>query len=179
MQGLKALPVVAAAQIIAGIAIGMGLILLVIPGVYLALRLAVVAQVAAIERTDWPGALRRSAVLTRSNYLRILGLLMCVYAVNLTLTSAGVALAGHGKSAADVAVGIVAATLTQSFQALIAALLYFDLRVRHPPGRELDSGGETRSRALPCCQPADVRLRLAARSDGSREPELPGGARRA
>lgn len=130
LQGLKALPVVAAAQIVAGIAIGVGLILLVIPGVYLALRLAVVAQVAAIERTDWPSALRRSAVLTRSNYLRVLGLLVCVYAVNLTLTSAGVALAGHGKTAPDVAVGILAATLTQSFQALIAALLYFDLRVR-------------------------------------------------
>ncbi len=130
LQGLKALPVVAAAQIIAGLAIGAGLILLVIPGVYLILRLAVVAQVAAIERTDWPGALRRSALLTRSNYLRIMGLLICVYAVNVTLTSVGVAVAGHGKSAADVAVGIVAATLTQSFQALIAALLYFDLRVR-------------------------------------------------
>ena len=75
-QGLRALPVVAAAQIVAGIGIGVGFVLFIVPGVILALRFAVVAQVAAIERTDWPGALRRSAVLTRGNYLRILALLL-------------------------------------------------------------------------------------------------------
>ncbi len=130
-QGLRALPVVAAAQIIAGIGIGIGFVLFIVPGVFLALRFAVVAQVAAIERTDWPGALRRSGALTRGSYLRIFGLLLCVYGVTVLITSGGSAVVGkHGASALDVAVGIVAATLTQSFQALVSALLYFDLRVR-------------------------------------------------
>jgi hypothetical protein len=130
IQGLRVLPVVAAAQIVAGIAIVLGLFLLVIPGVILALRFAVVAQVAAIEGTDWPGALRRGAELTRGNYLRILGLLACVYLVNATLTRLGILAAGSGDRAGPVVVGIVVATLTQSFQALVAAVLYFDLRAR-------------------------------------------------
>jgi hypothetical protein len=131
VNGVKVLPVVAAAQIIAGIGIGIGFVLFIIPGVFLALRFAVVAQVAAIEGTDWPGALRRSAQLTSRNYLRILGLLVCVYVVNLTVTRLGILIAGSGKGAGPVAVGIVAATLTQSFAALTVAVLYFDLRVRH------------------------------------------------
>ncbi len=130
LQGLRALPVVAAAQIVAGIGIGIGFILFVIPGVFLAIRFAVVAQVAAIEQTDWPGALARSGALTHRSYLRILLLLACVYAFNVTLTALGTAVAGGSASAPDVAVGILAATLTQSFTALTTALLYFDLRVR-------------------------------------------------
>lgn len=131
LGGVKALPVVAAAQIVAGIGIGIGFLLFVIPGIWLALRFAVVAQIAAIEETDWPGALKRSGVLTRGNYLRIFGLLACVYAVNVTLTSIGTAIAGGHATPANVTVGIIVATLTQSFTALTTALLYFDLRVRH------------------------------------------------
>jgi hypothetical protein len=138
LRGLKALPVVAAAQIVAGIAIGIGFILTIytgfilflIPSVILAIRFAVVPQVAAIEQTDWPGALKRSGLLTSRNYLRIFGLLACVYAVNLTLAGVGTAVAGGSASAPDVAAGVVVATLTQSFTALTTALLYFDLRVR-------------------------------------------------
>ena len=134
VSGLKVLPVVAAAQIIAGIAIAVGFVLFVIPGVFLALRFAVVAQVAAIEGTDWPGALKRSAQLTSRNYLRILGLLVCVYLVNLLLTRLGIVIAGTRNGVGEVAVGIVAATLTQSFAALTVAILYFDLRIRHTTG---------------------------------------------
>src|SRR5581483_4564568 len=84
-RGLRALPVVAAAEIVAGLGIGVGLLLLLIPGLYLAVRWAVVAQVAAVEGTDWPGALRRSAQLTAGSLLRIFAVLLCVSLVNLTL----------------------------------------------------------------------------------------------
>lgn len=131
LQGLKVLPVVAAAQIIAGICIGVGFLLFIVPGVILALRFAVVAQAAAIEQIDWPTALRRSGLLTRRNYLRILGLLICIYVVNVTLTRLGILVAGHSAGAPAVALGVVIATLTQSFAALTSSILYFDLRVRH------------------------------------------------
>jgi hypothetical protein len=130
LSALKVLPVVAAAQIVAGIAIGLGFLAFVIPGVYLALRFAVVAQVASLERTDWPGALRRSGELTRRNYMRILGLFVCVYAFSIALTQVGVAIVGHRTGAGAVALGVLIATLTQSFQALCTAVLYFDLRAR-------------------------------------------------
>lgn len=131
VQGLKVLPVVAAAQIIAGICIGVGLVLFILPGVILALRFAVVAQAAAIEEIDWPTALRRSGLLTRRNYWRIFGLLVCIYLVNVTLTRLGILVAGHSAGAPAVALGVVVATLTQSFAALTSAILYFDLRTRH------------------------------------------------
>jgi hypothetical protein len=98
--------------------------------VILALRWAVVAQVAAIEQTDWPGALRRSGLLTSRNYLRILAILVCVALVNLTLTRIGAAVIGTGTNAPDVAAGLVIAVLVSSFQALTTAVLYFDLRAR-------------------------------------------------
>jgi hypothetical protein len=129
-RGIRVLPVVAAAEIIAGLGIGIGLVLFIVPGVILALRWAVVAQVAAIEGTDWPGALRRSAALTARNYLRIFGLLLLVSLINLTLANFAGQLAGTGTRPAQVALGIAVGTITRSFEALAVAVLYFDLRAR-------------------------------------------------
>lgn len=129
-RSLTVLPVVVAAEIIAGIGIGIGLVLLVVPGVILALRWAVVAQVAAIEQTDWPGALRRSGQLTTRHWLHILAILLCVALVNLTLTNIGASVIGTGTKAPAVIVGLVIAVLVSSFQALATAVLYFDLRAR-------------------------------------------------
>jgi hypothetical protein len=129
-RSLKALPVVAAAEIIAGIGIGVGLILFIIPGLIVALRLAVVAQVAAIEQTDWPGALRRSFALTARNSWRILAILASIALVNLTLTNLGGAVIGTKAHPAEVVAGIAILVLESSFQALTLAVLYFDLRAR-------------------------------------------------
>jgi hypothetical protein len=129
-RSLNVLPVVAAAQIIAGLAVAAGFVVFIVPGVFLELRFAVVAQAAAAERTDWPGALKRSMMLTRFNYLRILGLLLIVGLLNVGLSSLAVEAAGKGTGAANVVLGIAVGTLTQSFAALISALLYFDLRAR-------------------------------------------------
>ena len=129
-RAIRVLPVVAAAQIIAGISIGIGFLLFIIPGVYLALRFAVVAQVASLEGTDWPGALRRSGELTRRNYARVLTVLVCVYAFNVVLTQIGIQIVGNASTVWTVLLGIAIATITQSFQALCSAVLYFDLRAR-------------------------------------------------
>lgn len=129
-RSLRVLPVVVAAEIIAGICIGLGFILFVIPGVILLLRWSVAAQAAAAERTDWPGALRRSGQLASRNYLRILGLRIVVTLINLTLTNVAAALAGTAHHPAQVALGIVIDILTGTFQALVLAVLYFDLRAR-------------------------------------------------
>lgn len=129
-RGLRVLPVVVAAEIIAWIGIGVGLVLFIIPGVILALRWAVVPQVAAIEGTDWPTTLRRSATLASRNYLRIFGLFLLVSLITLTLSDVAGAAAGTSTHAPQVALGIGIDTLTQSFKALALAVLYFDLRAR-------------------------------------------------
>ncbi|HET9720836.1 MAG TPA: hypothetical protein VFP55_12225 [Solirubrobacteraceae bacterium] len=128
--GLRSLPVVIAAEIIAGLGIGLGVLLFVIPGVILLLRWSVVAPVASLEGTDWPSALRRSAQLSARNYMRVFGLRLVVAIVNLTLINVVSFAAGTSRHAGPVALGICLDVLANAFQSLVIALLYFDLRAR-------------------------------------------------
>jgi hypothetical protein len=132
MRGLRVLPVVAAAEIIAGILIALGFLALIVPGVLLSIRWSVVAQTAAIDHEGWLPALGRSGRLAFGNYRHILGLLLAIYALTLVVgLLAGAAIgAGHGTSVASVAIGIAVYTLIASFSALTLAILYFDLRAR-------------------------------------------------
>ena len=124
-RGLAVLPVVVAADIVAAIAEFAGLFFFILPGVLIALRLAVVAPAAACERITWPEALSRSFAMTRGNAWRVLGILL-IQTVLLYLVAAI-------TGAHSVAVAIAGAALwvvAQSFCALLINLLYFDLRAR-------------------------------------------------
>lgn len=129
----RVLPVVVAAQIVAGIGIGVGLLAFVIPGVYLLIRWAVVAQAAALEHPDWIGALRRSGELVRGNYAHVFGVVVLTTAVNIGLSEAAGAVSGNKTGAVDVIIGIAVGTIIRSFAALTTALLYFDLLARERP----------------------------------------------
>lgn len=80
-RGVTVLPTVAVAALIAGLAIEIGLLALVIPGIILWVRLCVVAQAAAVEPGGVRVALRRSWRLTRLDQGHILGLLLLVMAL--------------------------------------------------------------------------------------------------
>lgn len=131
-RALPVLPGVIAAEVISGIGIGIGFILLFIPGVYLAIRWSVVAQTAAFEQTQWPTTLRRSIEMTRGNFLRVLGLLILVAVLNLLVAGIIGSLVGTGSKPVQDVVGIALIVVTQSFTALTLAVLYFDLRSREP-----------------------------------------------
>jgi hypothetical protein len=133
-RGLVVLPVVAAAQIIAGIGIFLGLLAFVIPGVILTVRWAVVAQAAAIERTDWPGALRRSLQLTRGQFLHSLAVVAVMGVIEAVLLyAAGAAASGAGRLV-QVIVVIAIVTISRSFSEVGIAVLYFDLVARGRTG---------------------------------------------
>jgi hypothetical protein len=129
-DGLRVLPVVVAAQIIADLGIGAGLLAFVLPGIILAVRWAVVAQVAAIERTDWMGALRRGLALTRGNFFHVLGVLVVPGVLTYLIVALGVSLTGTHSGPAQVVLGIALDTITRSFSALTTAVLYFELTER-------------------------------------------------
>jgi hypothetical protein len=131
IRALRVLPVVAAAVIVSTLGIGLGFLALIVPGVLLALRWSVVAQVAALEHLDWGSSLGRSRELTRGHYGHIFGLLLIAWilATGITLGVRPIPL-GSTTGAASVAVGIATRTITASFSALTLALLYFDLRAR-------------------------------------------------
>ncbi len=131
LQGLRVLPVVVAASIIAGLGIAAGLLLFVVPGIVLMLRWYVVAQSAAIEHEGWLPALRRSHQLTQGHYGHVF--VFSIYVA--VIGSAPVFLAdlGFGDDSTTVVsflVGLITQVIAWSFGALATALLYFDLRAR-------------------------------------------------
>jgi hypothetical protein len=131
LRGLQVLPVVAAADIIANVGIFLGLIALIVPGVVLALRWAVVAQAAALEHEGWLPALRSSHRLTGGHYWHIIGLALVVTTLALSVNFGARAIPlGSTSGPGSVAVGIAVYTVTASLSALTLALLYFDLRAR-------------------------------------------------
>jgi hypothetical protein len=132
LRGLRVLPVVAASVIVAGLGIGLGFIALVVPGILLALRWSVVAQVAAIDQEGWLPSLRRSGVLTSGHYRHIFGLLLIVGLLASGIATGARAIpAGSGTGAPSVLLGFAVHALTLSFSALTGAILYFDLRARN------------------------------------------------
>jgi hypothetical protein len=143
VRGVRVLPVVAAAQVVAGIATGFGFVVFIAPGVFLLAMWAVVAQVAAIENTDWMGALRRSAELSRGARWHVLGVVVSVGVINTVVARICGAAVGSGVSVAALIAGVVVEMITLSFGALTSAMLYYDLRSRaagpaaDPAGRQL------------------------------------------
>lgn len=130
VRGLRVLPVVAAAATMAGLGIGLGLICLIVPGIILYARWAVVAQVAALEGLNWSASLGRSGKLTQGNYLHCLGVLGSVGIVSTAFVRGAGAVAGPGAGAAQVLLGIIVDTIVLSLTALATAVLYYDLVAR-------------------------------------------------
>jgi hypothetical protein len=138
MKGLRVLPIVVAAEIVANILIGIGFLAFVVPGLLLAVRWSVVAQTAAVDHEGWLPALRRSGRLAAGNYGHIFGLLVVVWVATIAigvaagmsfrLTGSGPFFISHGTSVGWVLVGIAVHTVIASFMALTLAILYFDLR---------------------------------------------------
>ena len=136
-------------SIIVNIGIILGSIALIVPGILLAIRWSVAAQVAAAERTSWSDALRRSGALTRGHYGHVFEVSLTVGLLTFALALAvGQAPLGSSAGVGSVIVGIALNTVTVSFGALTIALLYFDLLARpkaapaapreHPHLRDLD-----------------------------------------
>jgi hypothetical protein len=117
-------------SILVGLATLLGLIVFIIPGIYIGVRLAVSIQALVIEGKRGTEAMRRSRDLVGGHWwhaaftLLVAGLLTAL--VNAVITapfSAGAWLV-QGIAAA------VATTVTLPFGALVGVLLYLDLRTR-------------------------------------------------
>jgi hypothetical protein len=138
-RGARVLPVVAAASIVSGGGVFLGLLAFVIPGVLLLLRWAVVAQAAALEHEGWIPALKSSARLTHGHYLHVLGLILLTAALSVgVLRAVAEVPLGSTTHPSSVIVGIAVDTLLASFNALTLALLYFDLRARPETSRRAE-----------------------------------------
>jgi hypothetical protein len=119
---------VAGASILAAIAISIGLLLLIVPGLFLITIWAVIVPVIVIERSGVLASFGRSRELVRGRGWHVFGTLVLVYlimlAVNIVLGLVFRALPhvlGSGLSA------IISGTLISPFLALVVTLVYYRL----------------------------------------------------
>jgi hypothetical protein len=128
----RVFPRVLGAQLLYGLAIIGGFILLVIPGIWVAVRFYFAAQAAALDGDMPADAMRRSGEVVKGSWWRTAGcLLMTVILVGVTAEIAATILGGTGSGALYVAGRIVFQAIAVGVTAVFATLLFYDLRARH------------------------------------------------
>ena len=113
----------------------LGFVALIIPGIYVMVRLWVVAPAVVVENRRGMGAVRRSWELVKDNWWRILGITIVVGIIGgvagAILSVPGTLIADETGSGPIALIGqIFGSAITYSFQALTATLIFFDLRAR-------------------------------------------------
>src|SRR3954453_6362324 len=120
---------VAGASILAGIAIGIGLILLIAPGLYLMTIWCLIVPVIVLEGAGVGAAFTRSRELVRGNGWNVLGVIVLVILLLLGVGIVlGLILSALPNAVQSLISGIVSGTLTAPYIALVLTLSYFRLR---------------------------------------------------
>jgi hypothetical protein len=117
------------AGLLSGIAIGIGFLLLLIPGLILLTIWAVIAPVIVVERSGVFAAFRRSRELVRGNGWQVFGVIFTAF---LIATVVGFIFGAIGAAISDgvgmrIVFNVIASTLTAPITALAAATIYFRL----------------------------------------------------
>ena len=121
------------------LAVGLGFLALIIPGVWLAVRWYFGAQAAVVDGSRGIDALRRSGELVHGMWWRVAGILFVLGLLGAIVAGVLAAIAGVvvgvlGDADAGIAVGnVLLQTLAVSWTAVAGTLLYFDLRAREAP----------------------------------------------
>jgi ABC-type multidrug transport system fused ATPase/permease subunit len=117
------------AGILAGIAIGIGFFLLVVPGLILLTIWAVVAPVIVVEHSGVIDAFGRSRELVRGNGWQVFGVIVCVFLIVFIVSAIFGAIATGISDSVGMRIlfNVVAQTLTAPIGALAAAVIYFRL----------------------------------------------------
>ncbi len=137
--GLRAFLPLIGLSILLGIAISIGFVLLIVPGVLLALAWCVAVPAYICEQTTVMDSFGRSAALTRGNRLRIFGL-GCVFVVAAILVSIVIGIVGgilgfitlgFYTYVAAVLVQPLISAIVAALGATLSAVLYVELRKLH------------------------------------------------
>jgi ABC-type multidrug transport system fused ATPase/permease subunit len=143
--------------ILAGIAIGIGLLLLIVPGLFLLTIWAVIAPVVVIERAGAMESFGRSRELVRGSGWQVFGVIVVLFLLQFIATAViqaianGVSDSVTGYAVADLIVRLLVAPLS----ALAASVIYFELKARRgEPVLARGEGGELTPVGPPAGGPA-------------------------
>jgi hypothetical protein len=140
------------AGLLAGIATGIGFILLIVPGLFLLTIWAVIAPVIVIERPGVLPAFGRSRALVSGHGWQVFGVIVVLFLIQLVVAAiARVIVVGITDTFAGAALAdLITRLLVAPLSALAAAILYFELRRLH--GEPAVGGGV--AQAAPAGGPA-------------------------
>jgi hypothetical protein len=119
-----------------------GFILLLLPGIWLTIKLCMAFPAVIFERANPFRAIGRSWRLTRGNWWRVFGALFVVFlialVINFALTAVLGGIAASSDTMSEVAFAVLATlitlltyVLTYPLWAAVMTVIYYDLRVRH------------------------------------------------
>ncbi len=117
-------------SVLAGLGIGIGLILLIVPGLFLATIWAVVAPVTVLERPGILAAFSRSRALVKGDGWQVFGVIVMFILIFLAIGIVFGILGALLGDVGEVILGYLGSVITAPLVALAAAVLYFELRVR-------------------------------------------------
>lgn len=123
------------AVLLSGVGIALGLVLLIVPGVYVFVRWYFVVQAVVLDKARSAEALRASWRLTSGFWLRTFGVVLLANVIAL-LPSFPIVLPlqalaeSADRQAISLAGTVLTGALTAPFVALVSTLLFFDIRAR-------------------------------------------------
>jgi hypothetical protein len=127
-EAMPYLASVAGASILAGIAITIGLILVIVPGLFLITIWAVIVPVIVIERTGAMASFGRSRQLVRGHGWHVFGTLVLVYIIMLVVDIVlGLIFSALPHVLGDGLSSIISGTLISPFLAIVVTLVYYRL----------------------------------------------------
>jgi hypothetical protein len=133
------------AGILAGLGIGLGLLLLIVPGLFLLTIWSVLAPVIVIERKDAMSSFGRSRELVRGHGWQVFTVIVILFLVQFIVSAV---IQGLANSIADSVVGyslgdLIVRLLVAPLSALAAAVLFFELKaLRGEPVLGTDASGQ-------------------------------------
>ncbi|MEP6559501.1 MAG: hypothetical protein ABJD68_00295 [Nakamurella sp.] len=147
-------PVLLGVAVIFGVAVGVGLMVVVVPGIAAYLIWVLAAPVTVMERSSIGEAFRRSAQLTRGHRGRIAGAVIIAMLISSVASTIVASLAGAIFASASAVTSLLITQLVSSvvgglgtaWTGAVVAVLYIDIRIR---SEHLDEALRSAAAAIP------------------------------
>ena len=113
--------------IVKGIAVAIGFVLLIVPGLFLLTIWAVTSPAIVVERRGVFDAFSRSRELVKGQGWAVFGTILVAFLITIVIGAIAVAIGAAIGVVGIVILSIVAGILTAPINALVASILFFDL----------------------------------------------------